>query len=184
MARSRIEDWLTEDGLHKIESWSRRGLTNAEIAENIGISTRTFARWLNRDSHFCQALKKGRSVLEYKLENALIKKALGYTEKNAEVERRITVDEEGNEQVITIEKDKTYPPDTGAVIFALKNRLKGFYQDKPKSEEELEALRLDNEQKHLKNELLKKALNDENVGITKVDELIGVINAEAFKDAE
>lgn len=184
----RIEDWLTEDGLHKIESWARRGLTNEQIASNMGISERTFYAWLKprRDPELqiTQALKKGRAVVEYQLENALVKKALGYTQKNAEVERRITVDDNGEEHILVIEKDKTFPPDTGAVIFVLKNRLKHFYQDRPKTDEELEAIRLDNEQKRLKNELLRKAANDENIGVLKLDELIGDIDARALEDAE
>lgn len=188
MAKSRIGDWLTEDGLQKIESWARRGLTYEQIASNMGISERTFYSWLkpkrDPDLQIAQALKKGRQVVEFQLENALVKKALGYTEKNAEVERRITVDENGNKSVFTVEKDKTYPGDTGALIFLLKNRLKNYYQDRPKTEEELEAIRLDNEQKRLKNELLQKALNDENIGILKIDELIGAIDATAIKDAE
>lgn len=188
MARSKIEDWLTEDGLRKIESWAKRGLTYEQIASNMGISERTFYSWLkpqrDPDLQIAQALKKGRAVVEYQLENALVKKALGYTQKNAEVERKITVDENGRKHVITTEKDKTYPPDSGALIFAIKNRLKEFYQDRPKSAEELEAIRLDNEQKRLKNEILRKAVNDENIGIIKLDELIGAIDVRAIEDAE
>ena len=36
MARSRVEQWLTEEGLLRIQGWARDGLTDKQIAHNMG----------------------------------------------------------------------------------------------------------------------------------------------------
>lgn len=188
VARIKMGDWLTEDGLQQIESWARKGLTNRQIASNIGIGERTFYTWLkperDTEQQIVQALKRGRLVVESELENALYKKAIGYTEPEAEIETRTILDAEGRERSETVVKSKTYPPDTGANIFILKNRCRSDYQDRPKTEEELEKIRLENEHQRLQNELLKRMLDEDNISVLKIDELIGAIDAKAIEDAE
>ena len=39
------KDWITEDGLIKLEGWARDGLVNEEIAHNIGIHPSTLYDW-------------------------------------------------------------------------------------------------------------------------------------------
>lgn len=186
MARIKIEDWLTEDNLSVIESWKRRGLTDQQIADNIGISGRTFNRWkkFEKDGEcpICQALKKGKQPLDAELENALIKKALGFTETKSEVTE---IKDVGGDVTKQIKKTViAYPPDTGALIFLLKNRLKGFYQDRPKSEEELEAIRIDNRIKQLKAELMERALKGNDDELDKVDQLLAELDNEIFGNAK
>lgn len=125
MARIRVEDWLTEDGLQKIELYKRRGLSDKAIAAQIGIGERTFSRWKKDNVAITAALKKGREGGIDKVETTLFEKAMGYTDK------------EGN----------YHPPDTTAAIFVLKNNRRQCYQDRPKTDEELEAIRLENELK-------------------------------------
>lgn len=41
MAKRKYEQWLTPEGLLKLEGWAREGLTNEQIARNMGISRKT-----------------------------------------------------------------------------------------------------------------------------------------------
>lgn len=45
MAKAKSEEWLTEERLVILEGWARDGLTDEQIAENVGISVRTLYRW-------------------------------------------------------------------------------------------------------------------------------------------
>lgn len=76
MAKSKAEYWLTEDGLILLKGWARDGLTDEQIAHNCGISTTTLYNWKNKHVEIFEALKKGKEVVDYQVENALLKKAL------------------------------------------------------------------------------------------------------------
>lgn len=122
------EEWLTKDGLMQIEGWARDGLTNDQIAHNIGISGRSFAEWISRFSSISSALKKGKAPVDIEVENALLKSALGF-----EYEETITEIEElpGGKQKKQIRKVKKYaPPNSTAQIFWLKNRRPDRWRDK------------------------------------------------------
>lgn len=73
----KYEYWLTEDGLTLLEGWARDGLTDEQISHNIGITAKTLYDWKNKYCEFCNALKKGKEVVDYEVENALLNKALG-----------------------------------------------------------------------------------------------------------
>lgn len=60
MAISKAEDWLTEENLALLEGWARDGLSDIQIAQNIGISDRTLYRWKKEYFQICQSLKKGK----------------------------------------------------------------------------------------------------------------------------
>ena len=74
MAKSDI--WLTESNLIRIQGWARDGLTDEQIAGKMGIGVRTLYEWKKKFSQFSQALKSGKEVVDYAVENALLKKAL------------------------------------------------------------------------------------------------------------
>ena len=76
MAKGKYEYWLTEEGLLLLEGWARDGLTDEQIARNIGITTKTLYEWKNRFGDICESLKKGKEVVDYAVENALLKNAL------------------------------------------------------------------------------------------------------------
>ena len=73
---AKIQDWLEEDNLIRLEGWARDGLTNEQIAKNIGIDERTLYRWKEKESLICHALKRSREVVDFEVENALLKSAL------------------------------------------------------------------------------------------------------------
>ena len=76
MARIALEEWEDKDSLFLLESWARDGLTEAQIAGNIGISARTLLNWRKRSIPIFLALKKGKEVADFQIENALFKSAL------------------------------------------------------------------------------------------------------------
>jgi hypothetical protein len=77
MARGKYEYWLSEDGLTLLEGWARDGLTDDQIAHNLGVSRSTLAEWKKRFPDLSDALKKGKDVVDYEVENALLERAKG-----------------------------------------------------------------------------------------------------------
>ncbi len=125
MAKGKYQRWLEPDGLSLLEGWARDGLTDEQIAENIGITATTLYEWKNRFPEISEALKKGKEVVDIQVENALLKRALGYeyTEERIEIS-----DKDGRKVIQTV---KTVLPDTTAQIFWLKNRRPDKWRDKP-----------------------------------------------------
>lgn len=70
-------EWLTEDGLLMIEGWARDGLTDEQIAGNMGISTGRLYEWKKSYREIDEALKRGKAPVDIQVENALLQKALG-----------------------------------------------------------------------------------------------------------
>ena len=73
----RAEKWLEEDGLTLLEGWARDGLTREQIAGQMGIGLSTFYKWQKRYPQIAQALRKGRELVDYQVEAALLDRALG-----------------------------------------------------------------------------------------------------------
>ena len=137
MALSKINEWLEKDKLILLEGWARDGLTDEQIAKNIGINRTTLYDWKKKEVNIANALKKGKEIVDFEVENALLKRALGYT---------ITIKEEKLDRdgcVHTLEKDVHIPPDTTAQIFWLKNRKKEQWREKVeviKTDEDLQNI--------------------------------------------
>lgn len=127
------EKWLEEDNLLLLEAWARDGLTDEQIAKNIGIASKTLYRWKNKYSQISHSLKKGKEIIDYETENALLKRAIGY-----EVEEVKTyIEDTGSGKKKKIEKTiKHVPADVTACIFWLKNRKPQEWRGKQKVENE------------------------------------------------
>ena len=76
MAKGKYQKWLEPEGLLLLEGWARDGLTDEQIAQKIGISRKTLIDWKNRFRNICDTLKKGKEVVDYQVENALLESAL------------------------------------------------------------------------------------------------------------
>ena len=73
---SKIKDWLEEDKLILLEGWARDGLSLEQIAKNIGINECTIYDWKKKEAKISEALKKGKEVVDFEVENALYKSAM------------------------------------------------------------------------------------------------------------
>lgn len=73
---AKIDEWLEQDKLILLEGWARDGLTYEQIAHNMGIDTSTLWDWRKDNATISNAIKKGREVVDYEVENALLKSAL------------------------------------------------------------------------------------------------------------
>ena len=125
MANGKYQQWLEPEGLTLLEGWARDGLTDEQIAGNIGINTSTLYDWKNKFPKISKALKKGKEVVDIQVENALLKRALGYDFQETRVEKS---DKDGTKIIQTL---KHIPADTTAQIFWLKNRRPDKWRDKP-----------------------------------------------------
>ena len=152
MAKGKYEQWLTPEGLLKIEGWARDGLTDEQIAENMGIVASTLYEWKKQYSEISEALKSGKEVVDRQVENALLKRALGY--EYEEVKEKY---ENGFCVERTITK-KEVVPDTTAQIFWLKNRKPQQWRDK---QEVTVDGNLNNPMAGLSTEDLKKLIYDD-----------------------
>ena len=79
MTKGKYTEWLTPEGLLKIEGWARDGLIDEQIAHNMGIVRSTLNVWKEKFPDISDALKKGKEVIDRQVENALLKRALGYS---------------------------------------------------------------------------------------------------------
>ena len=76
MAKGKYQKRLEPEGLIRLEGWARDGLTDEQIAINMGIATGTLYDWKAKFEEISEALKKGKEVVDYEVENALVKEAL------------------------------------------------------------------------------------------------------------
>ena len=124
MAKGKYQKWLEPESLILLEGWARDGLTDEQIAHNMGITVKTLWVWKNKYGKLCNALKKGKEVVDTIVENALLKRALGYRYDEVTIEDGIE----------TKRVTKEVQPDTTAQIFWLKNRRPDKWRDKQKEE--------------------------------------------------
>ena len=108
-----------------LEGWARDGLTDEEIAKKMGICPATLYVWKERFAEIAESIKKGKAVIDYEVEQTLLKKAMGHTIK----ETRKEVDANGKKRVVEIVRE--VPPDTAALIFWLRNRKPDKWRNYP-----------------------------------------------------
>lgn len=121
MAKPKAVDWLQDEKLIILEGWARDGLSDEQIAENMGISARTLYRWKDKYCQICQSLKKGKEAADRQVENALFKRAVGYEYEEVREETKNGV------IIKRIVTTKHIPGDTTAQIFWLKNRKPDYW---------------------------------------------------------
>lgn len=127
---SKWDAWLTEEGLLRVQGWARDGLSEEQIAHNMGIVRATLAEWKKKFPSLLDAIKKGKEVVDREVENAMLKRALGY--EYDEVTREPVTDKDTGitEMRVTKRVTKQIVPDVTAQIFWLKNRKPAEYRDK------------------------------------------------------
>ncbi len=117
---AKYDVWICEEGLLKISAWARQGLSNEQIAENIGVSRKTFQEWLKKFPELKEAVKNSKEVADIHVENALFKKCLGYT---VTVKKNMKIRTEGGiEEIVPVEEEVYVSPDVNAQKFWLQHR--------------------------------------------------------------
>ena len=136
MAVGKYARWLEPDGLLLLTAWARDGLNDEQIAQKCGVNVRTLYDWKKAHSPISQALKKGKEVVDVEVENALLKRALGY-----DYEEVVVEEADGCVKRRTVTKHM--PPDTTAQIYWLKNRKPDIWRDRAQAENKDALERLD-----------------------------------------
>lgn len=117
----KLEDFLTDEKLMLVGCWAR-DYPLCDVAKKIGITYKTLREWCKRSPEFEAAVSEGREVIDYRVENALLKRALGYKTQEIRIKMKPKADGQGN-MVQMIEKiEKEIPPDVGAIFGWLNNR--------------------------------------------------------------
>lgn len=129
MAKSKYYTHV-EPRLVEIEGWARDGLTDEQIAKNLGIGVRTLYEYKEKYPQIVQSLKRGKEVVDREVENALLKRALGY--KYQEITQEPVMNHETGVYELQPTKvvTKEVAPDTTAQIFWLKNRKPKEWRDR------------------------------------------------------
>ena len=73
---AKIDEWLEPDNLILLEGWARSGLTEEQIAHNMGIGRTTLYEWKQKEPNIANTLKRKKDVVDFEVENALLKNAL------------------------------------------------------------------------------------------------------------
>ena len=123
------EDWITGKGLEKVCGWARQGLSDVQIAHNMGLkSVSTYYAWKKKFTEFSEAIKKAKAVPDLELENSMYNLATGNFYE--EITRMILDVKTG--QPVRIEKiTRRVPPNPTMQIFLAKNRMPEKYRDRP-----------------------------------------------------
>lgn len=117
-----------KEKLFLVEMWCRDGVLEKDIAKNLGVAVSTFEDYKKKYPELREALKKGKEIVDYEVENSLYKKCIGHYAKDGKAFKckEVYYDEEGRrcerEVVRTVEVDVFIPPDTMAIAIWLNNR--------------------------------------------------------------
>lgn len=130
----------SEDNLIRITAWARNGLTEEQIAKNLGISYNTFKR-AKKDPNVGElisaALITAKDVVDFQVENQLFKRAIGYEYEEVKEEYEMGI---LTKRTVT---KKMVPPDVSAQIFWLKNRKPTEWRDRREVDNTIALEKLD-----------------------------------------
>lgn len=97
------------------EGYAREGLTQVQIAHNLGISETTFYEYMKDYPDFKKAVSRGKEVVDFAVENALFQNAMGgnvtaqifwlSNRKRDKWQQRVTQDMHHNDMKVTIVDD-------------------------------------------------------------------------------
>ncbi len=102
---------------------SKEGKTLDEIAEIVGVTSRTLTNWMGKHQDLVLAVREARQVADGLVEAALFNRAIGYSHPATHFAAH-----EGC--IISEDYKKHYPPDTQAAMFWLRNRQPKRWKEK------------------------------------------------------
>lgn len=150
--RAKYHEWLEGDNLILLEGWCRDGLTDEQIAHNMGIGLTTLKEWKKKYPTIATTLKKTKEVVDKEVENALYKSAMGYDYEEVTEELRFDRKLNDYKMVVTKRVKKHAEPNTASIIFWLKNRKPDVWRDKQEVTDTKALEKLDDILGELKNE--------------------------------
>lgn len=115
------EVWLDDDHLILLRGWAQDGYTLDDICARIGITRHKLYGWRKKYPPIADALACGKEMVDYKVENALLKSALGGKKREVRV---TTIMRRG--KVVEVQKEEfetEREPVEKAIEFWLTNRL-------------------------------------------------------------
>lgn len=131
----KLKEWEKPSNLIRIEGWARDGMRMADIAGKMGISRSTLYDYISKCPDILDAIKRGREPVDFEVENAMLKSALGHKETvRKPIRLRTTRRKDGmeitEEHVEYFDEEVYIPPQVSAQIFWLKNRKPDIWRDK------------------------------------------------------
>lgn len=118
--------WVSGSNLDKICEWVANGLSDKQVANNIGIAESTLYDWKKKYPTFATALSEAKTKPKLELENAMYKLATGqmYIE-----ETKTTLDPQG-QRVTKIDKvRKQLPPNAQVQMFLARAWMPEKYRE-------------------------------------------------------
>lgn len=136
MAKSKYDNVITPN-LKLIGRWYRNGATDEEVAEKLNISKTTLYKYVEEHSELFELRKRNKEIIDSEVEEALLKKSLGFTQivKKAFKVKHVKYNENGkrvseDEEVVQANEEVYIAPSDTAMIFWLKNRQPELWKDK------------------------------------------------------
>ena len=136
MARpSEAKEWAQGDKLHQVCEWVSKGLSDKQIARNMGIAESTLYDWKKKYPDFAVALSEAKEKPKLELENAMYKMAIG----QMFIEETKTTLYPQNQKVVKIDKvKKQLPPNVQVQMFLARVWMPDKYkEDRAENIEEL-----------------------------------------------
>jgi hypothetical protein len=118
------------------EGYARQGLSDVDIAKNLGISLETYYSYQKKHPKFFEAIREGKKPADLIVENALYKRCIGCTVEEEHTE--VSQGENGRKIVKKKIIKKQLPPDVNAARYWLSNRQKERWSNNPETAKEID----------------------------------------------
>lgn len=118
--------WMTSENLTRVGEWVSKGLSDRQVANNMGIAEATFYEWKKKYPEFAMTLTEAKEKPKLELENAMYKLATGqmYIE-----EVKTSLDPQG-QRVTKIDKvKKQLPPNAQVQMFLARAWMPEKYKE-------------------------------------------------------
>lgn len=116
---------MTDNDIRIIEYMARDGMKPDKIRKSIGIKRNEWNRYFKENPERLEKLKRLKLTTDYAVEDALLKRALGYS-----------VEEYRESEKDSVTTKKEVPPDVSAAALWLKCRKAQQWNDKSRAEDD------------------------------------------------
>ena len=120
---------LVKENFPQISKWLKDGLTEAQIAKNLGIAQSSWSLYKTQYSELTELIKSSRETVVDELRGALLKRALGFEYEERKTYRK--VEDDGKITEYTEITKKQALPDVAAINLSLKNYDKDNWANDP-----------------------------------------------------